>query len=126
MCKKDLIPFTKENAKEKGRLGGIKSGQKRRELKEIRQWASDNLFSERGNNKIPMYQMLFKQLEHLSIQGNLKAIEMLLNYSGLKPVDKVAQTDTEGEDLMNITVNIQPVGIAKQDGIKSKDTTDNK
>ena len=33
--------------------------------------------------------MLFKKLEQLSSQGNIKAIEMLLNYSGLKPIDKI-------------------------------------
>ena len=88
-----------QEAREKGRKGGKKSGEVRRNLKEIREWAEQNLFRDVGQNKIPLYEMLFKKLEQLSSQGNLKAIEMLMNYSGLKPVDKVAQTTALGEDV---------------------------
>ena len=90
---------TREQARENGRKGGIASGKKRHELKEIRLWAEQNLFTERGEKKAPLFEMLFKKLEQLSSQGNLKAIEMLMNYSGLKPIDKVAQTNTNGEDV---------------------------
>lgn len=84
-----LPPFDSERAKIAGRNGGIKSGVSKRTIKEIREWAEQNLFTERGQDKKPLYEMLFKKLEQLSSQGNLKAIEMLMNYSGLKPVDKV-------------------------------------
>lgn len=96
----NLKPFANpEIAREKARKGGIKSGKTKRNLKEIREWAEQNLFSERGDKKTPLFEMLFKKLEQLSSQGNLKAIEMLMNYSGLKPIDKVAQTTTSGEDV---------------------------
>ena len=49
--------------------------------------------------------MLFKKLEHLSSQGNIKAIEMLLNYSGLKPIDKIAEVNTKGEDIKLLDMN---------------------
>lgn len=101
----NLRPFKKEEAREKGRNGGLKSVEKRRELKEIREWAEQNLFSVRGNDKTPLYELLFKKLEQLCIQGNIKAIEMLLNYSGLKPIDKVE----------NINPTIQKVFITKKD-----------
>lgn len=81
--------LTKEETKERSSNGGKKSGEIRRNLKEIREWAEQNLFTTRGNDKTPLYELLFKKLEQLCIQGNIKAIEMLLNYSGLKPVDKV-------------------------------------
>lgn len=79
--------------KEAGKKGGKKSGEVRRNLSHIRKWCEENLFSERGQNKIPLYEMLFKKLEQLSIQGNLKAIQMLLDYSGLKPVDKIENSN---------------------------------
>ena len=96
----NLKPFANpEIAREKARKGGIKSGETKRSLKEIREWAEQNLFRDVGQNKTPLYEMLFKKLEQLSSQGNLKAIEMLMNYSGLKPIDKVAQTTALGEDV---------------------------
>ena len=98
-------PFDSERAKIAGRKGGIKSGESKRNLKEIREWAEQNLFTERGQNKTPLYEMLFKKLEQLSSQGNIKAIEMLLNYSGLKPVEKVE----------NVNPQVQKIFITKED-----------
>ena len=80
------------------RKGGIKSGQVRRNLKQIREWMSENLNTPTGVNKEPLYEMLIKKLTQLASQGNIKAIEMLLNYSGLKPIDMVAEVNTKGED----------------------------
>lgn len=103
----NLKPFAStEIAREKARKGGIKSGETKRNLKEIREWAEQNLFRDVGQNKTPLYEMLFKKLEQLSSQGNIKAIEMLLNYSGLKPVDKIEQTGT---------VQVQKVFITQKD-----------
>ena len=85
--------------------GGKKSGEVRRSLKEIREWAEQNLFREIGNDKTPLYEMLFKKLEQLCSKGNIKAIEMLLNYSGLKPVDKVE----------NVNPQVQKIFITKKD-----------
>lgn len=82
-------PFKKGEHRDEQRNGGLASGKKRKELKEIRNWAEQNLFTLVGENKTPLYEMLFKKLIQLSSQGNLKAIEMLFNYSGLKPVDKI-------------------------------------
>lgn len=101
-----------QEAREKGSKGGKKSGIVRRNLKEIREWAEQNLFRNVGQNKTPLYEMLFKKLEQLSSQGNLKAIEMLMNYSGLKPIDKVAQTTTLGEDV------VKPLDINKLKELK--------
>lgn len=92
-------PFNSESGRLAGKKGGVKSGIAKRTIKEIREWAEQNLFAERGEKKTPLFEMLFKKLEQLSSQGNLKAIEMLMNYSGLKPIDKVAQTTTSGEDV---------------------------
>lgn len=95
---------TSEAGKEAGKKGGLSSGRRRKELKDIRLWAEKNLFR-KVNNKTPLYEMLFKKLEHLSSQGNLKAIEMLLNYSGLKPIDKIAEVNTKGEDIKLLDID---------------------
>lgn len=95
----NLKSFKRGEYSEAQKMGTEASKGRRRDLKEIREWAEQNLFRDVGQNKTPLYEMLFKKLEQLSSQGNLKAIEMLMNYSGLKPVDKVAQTTTLGEDI---------------------------
>lgn len=95
----NLKSFKQGEYSEVQQKGTEASKGRRRDLKEIREWAEQNLFSERGEKKTPLFEMLFKKLEQLSSQGNLKAIEMLMNYSGLKPIDKVAQTTTLGEDV---------------------------
>jgi hypothetical protein len=102
----NLKNFEKGKYTEAQRKGTEKANQKKRELKEIREWAEQNLFRDVGQNKTPLYEMLFKKLEQLSSQGNIKAIEMLLNYSGLKPIDKVEQTGT---------VQVQKVFITQKD-----------
>lgn len=88
----NLKSFKKGEYSEVQRKGTEASITAKRELKEIREWAEQNLFKEIGDNKTPLYEMLFKKLEQLCSKGNIKAIEMLLNYSGLKPVDKIENT----------------------------------
>ena len=97
--KKGAPQFNEKTGREAGKKGGVKSGEKKRQLKEIREWAEQNLFSTRGADKTPLFELLFKKLEQLSSQGNLKAVEMLFNYSGLKPVDLVAEVNSKGEDV---------------------------
>lgn len=101
----NLRPFKKgqispEECRERGSKGGKKSVQVKRNLKEIREWMSENLNTPTGANKEPLYEMLIKKLTQLASQGNIKAIEMLLNYSGLKPIDMVAEVNTKGEDII--------------------------
>lgn len=111
----NLKSFKQGEYSEVQKMGTEASKGRRRELNEIREWAEQNLFREIGKDKTPLYEMLFKKLEQLCINGNIKAIEMLLNYSGLKPVDKVENinppiaplviSDKEKEDLNNFIVN---------------------
>ena len=111
----NLKSFKQGEYSEVQKMGTEASKGRRRELNEIGEWAEQNLFREIGKDKTPLYEMLFKKLEQLCINGNIKAIEMLLNYSGLKPVDKVENinppiaplviSDKEKEDLNNFIVN---------------------
>ena len=101
----NLKQFKKGEYSEVQKKGTEASKGRRRELNEIREWAEQNLFREIGNDKTPLYEMLFKKLEQLCSKGNIKAIEMLLNYSGLKPVDKVE----------NVNPQVQKIFITKKD-----------
>lgn len=81
-------PFKKGEYTETQKKGTLASARKRKQLKDIRIWAVENLFSKRGQDKkIPLYQMLFKQLEKMCIAGDKGAIQMLFDYSGLRPCD---------------------------------------
>jgi hypothetical protein len=97
-----LKPFEQcDEQSEIAKIGGIKSGQKRRELKEIREWLEQDLFAEindckengEGNNgkkkKAETFKVIFGKLRSEAIKGNLKAVELYFNYAGLKPVDRV-------------------------------------
>ena len=111
----NLKSFKRGEYSEAQKKGTEASKGRRRELNEIREWAEQNLFRDVGQNKTPLYEMLFKKLEQLSSQGNLKAIEMLMNYSGLKPVDKV---ETSG------SVQVQKIFITKEDTKKANKLID--
>ena len=97
----NLQHFKKGEYSEAQQQGTQASIGAKRELKEIREWAEQNLFKEVGDNKTPLYEMLFKKLEQLCSKGNIKAIEMLLNYSGLKPIDKVETTIKETPKIID-------------------------
>ena len=110
----NLKSFKRGEYSEIQKAGNKASAERRRDLKEIKEWAQQNLFRDVGQNKIPLYEMLFKKLEQLSSQGNLKAIEMLLNYSGLKPIDKIE----------NINPQVQKIFITKEDTKKANKLID--
>ena len=84
--------FNSETARIAGKKGGERAGQKMRDLKIIREWIQNNLFKEIKKGETEqgkhLYEMLFLKLEQLSAQGNLRAIEMILSYAGLKPVEE--------------------------------------
>ena len=95
--------LTKEEARERGRRGGIASGKARREAKSVKYYI-DTLLSlplkneqikerlkEAGldpddmDNKMAMVYMQWIECA----KGNTKAFENLLNYAGEKPVEQV-------------------------------------
>jgi hypothetical protein len=83
---------------EKGRNGGIRNGKKRRELSEIREWLKQDLFEQHKNSKCEKaetFKILFNKLKGTAISGNIKAMELYINYAGLKPIDKIEQTNIE-------------------------------
>jgi hypothetical protein len=114
-------PFTSEQAREQPRetkiKAGIKSGKARRNLSEIREWLEQDLFEIHKNNegkKAETFKIIFNKLKSEALKGNTKAIEMYLNYAGLKPVDKIEQTNP------SIVINNNTLSIEKLKELKEK------
>ena len=104
MSDKNLIPFTKETAKRKGKKGGIASGvarRKKRGLKEVlniilngnhlsaemqRKLLEYGYKSEEINNELYLAIKVFE----VAAKGNVKAIEFIRDTTGQKPKDEIA------------------------------------
>lgn len=84
MAKKDLKPVrTKEEAKKRGRAGGIKSGKVRAERKTLKEELLLLLSTDNNQNKMSV--TLLKR----AIAGDTKAFEIIRDTIGEKPTDKV-------------------------------------
>lgn len=95
---KNLRPFrkgelSKEEATKRGSKGGKKSVQKRRERKALKEQLL--LLLETGNAQEELCTSLFEK----ALSGDVRAFEVIRDTIGEKPVDKVAQTDGEGNDV---------------------------
>lgn len=107
MAKDDLNPVrTKDEAKKRGRNGGIKSGEVRRERKKFKEAFLAAL--ETGNTQDNIVTAVFEK----ALAGDLKAVELIRDTIGEKPVDKQATTDSNGNDIVPpITLEIIPVEV---------------
>lgn len=99
-----LPPMTSERAKVVGRLGGLKTAQNRRERKALREVVEERLNAKLRNGKT-VQQTLIEKAEELCLNKGakltdlVKFLEFLRDTSGQKPVEKVAQTDANGNDV---------------------------
>lgn len=85
---------TKEEARERGRKGGIKSGEKRRERKTIREELL--LLLSTGNNQKKMSVAVLEK----AMAGDTKAFEVIRDTIGEKPVEKVQAEVTNYEEFL--------------------------
>ena len=84
MAKEDLKPVrTKEEAKERGRKGGIKSGEVRAQRKTLKEELL--LLLSQGDTQSKMSLALIQK----AMNGDTKAFEVIRDGIGEKPVDKV-------------------------------------
>lgn len=84
MAKEDLKPVrTKEEAKERGRKGGIKSGEVRAQRKTLKEELM--LLLSQGNTQNKMSLALIEK----ALKGDTKAFEIIRDTIGEKPVDKL-------------------------------------
>lgn len=102
----NLIPYTsnqnRDEAKKNGRKGGKKSGETRRRRKTLREDLLALLKTVRetpeGEEKT-LQDGILTALIMKALSGDVKAFEVIRDTIGEKPVDKVAQTDGEGNDV---------------------------
>lgn len=85
--------LSKEEARKRGEIGGKKSVQKRRERKALKEQLL--LLLETGNAQ----QELCTALLEKALSGDVKAFEVIRDTIGEKPIEKVAQTDGNGNDV---------------------------
>lgn len=95
--------LSKEEAKKRGKNGGKKSAQVRRERKMLRQVAEEKLTEIMSNGKTMQDNLIQKAaklaFEDAKLSDVIKFLEFMRDTAGQKPVDKVAQTDTAGNDV---------------------------
>jgi len=85
---------TKKEARERGRAGGIKSGEAKREKKLFKEAIEKKL----GKSLDSMIEAMIKQAQ----TGNVQAITFLRDTIGEKPTDKV-----EAEVNTDVSINIE-------------------
>lgn len=108
MANKDnLTPVRSEKeARELGRKGGLKSGEVRRQKAELRKLGYTGIESFDKLNELQA-----KAITNGNLNVALKAEELKGKLAGLY-VDKVAQTDTGGNDLKEpVVFNVLPVKV---------------
>lgn len=95
--------LSKEEAKKRGKNGGKKSAQVRRERKMLRQVAEEKLTEIMSNGKTMQDNLIQKAaklaFEDAKLSDVIKFLEFMRDTAGQKPVDKVAQTDAAGNDV---------------------------
>lgn len=96
--------LSKEELKRRQSNGGKKSAQVRRELKMLRQVAEEKLTEIMSNGKSLQENLVQKLIvgalaSGAKVKETLDVFVALRDTSGQKPVDKVAQTDGEGNDV---------------------------
>ena len=97
MNEENLKPVqSKEEARERGRKGGIASGKARRERKTLREELL--LLLEKGDTQEKVSLALIKQ----ALDGNTKAFEVIRDSIGEKPVDKTLNATTEAKKLEDL------------------------
>lgn len=111
---KDLRPCrTKEEAKERGRNGGIKSGEARRAKKTLRDFALALLDGETtmkdGSKKKNREMLLLAQFKKAVQDGDLNSAKWLAELIGEAPVKSLELTGKDGSDLNKGPLTIEVI-----------------
>ena len=99
-----------EEARECGRIGGIKSGQARREKRDLKkrlEYFLEETYSDENGNSMTGADIVCKRLVQRASQGNVNAFLALRDTIGQKPVEKVmiAEVDPSVIDEVERMVN---------------------
>lgn len=101
----NLIPIQSENeAREKGRLGGIKSGEVRRAKKTMKEMLDYLLEKEiensRTGEKVTYREAILTSAIKKAIKGDIKASQFIRDTAGEAPVTKTELTGKNGSPLV--------------------------
>lgn len=101
----NLIPIQSTNeAREKGRLGGIKSGEVRRAKKTMKEMLDYLLDKEIENSKtgemVTCREAMLSAMVKKAIKGDVKACQFVRDTSGEAPVTKTELTGKNGSPLV--------------------------
>lgn len=99
MNDQNLKPVRSTNeARERGRNGGVASGKARRRKKDLRQALEELLerkYTDKHGNKLTGTEAITAKLFEQAMKGNIKAFETLRDTVGQKPVEKVVIAEVE-------------------------------
>lgn len=106
MAQKDLKPVrSKDEAKTRGKNGGKKSGESRRKRKALKEQLL--LLLKTGNAQKELCTALLEK----ALSGDVRAFEVIRDTIGEKPVDKVSQTDGNGNDVPKNDLSKVPMEV---------------
>lgn len=94
--------LSKEELKKRQSNGGIKSGESKRRRKAMKEILSTLLNVQQKNSRgetLTTQEIICLSLINKAAKGDVRAFEVIRDTIGEKPVDKVAQTDGEGNDV---------------------------
>ena len=104
----NLTPFTVEKAREMGSLGGAASGEAKRKKKLLRELINEALeknhpekTDENGNPLTYAATIAIKAVEEAA-KGDWKALELVRDTAGQKPVDKIMIADVDADVLADV------------------------
>ena len=117
----NLKPFqSKSEAREKGKNGGIKSGEARRAkktMKEMLDYLLEKEINNKQGEKVNTQEAITLALLKQALNGNVKAYEVIRDTIGEKPTDKQIITNTTPQivvanqadvDILNKIANVKP------------------
>lgn len=103
-----------EEARENGRKGGLRSVQVRREKADLRklckQWLEDDVSVDKKGDPITGGQAWLNWVLKQAKEGNMKALEMLRDTAGFKPVDKVMVAEIDPEVIDEVEKLVEEAG----------------
>lgn len=113
---------TTQELQDNGRKGGIKSAEIRRERKTFKELINIALQEKDNDTGQENAVEIVASLINKAKQGDSRAFEILRDTIGEKPVDKTAQTDSNGNDILQPPViNILPVEVRQCDWVEEKE-----
>ncbi|GHU27573.1 hypothetical protein FACS1894152_4380 [Bacilli bacterium] len=116
---------TTDEARRISQRGGKKSGESRNQkklFKNIFETLFEKQYKDQDDNTITAKEIMALKIMKRAMDGDLRAFEIIRDTVGEKPVDRLANTDSEGNDLIPIISSRELLSLME----KRKSTLDEK